>query len=328
MVIVISICVLLTVVCLVLAVFNRKSGSDVLASRLESFKNDPTGSTLQKKVEVLEESAFKEKRTYSDIRILSAFFGSLKGSEAVAVTLEQSGVPLRVGEYYMIRWVCAVLFFLAPFLFGITLFDLLVGVGAGVVGYWLPSQWLSGKRKKRMTRIVSQLVDLLGMVSNSLKSGYGLMQSFDFASKQLPDPLGQEIRRMLRESTLGMAAEQALAALGERLQSSDLDMVLTAINVQRAVGGNLAEILDKVAFTMRERERIRGEISTLTAQQKMTGIVIGGLPIFMFGIFMVLNPSYMSLLFNTMTGRLLMIGAASMEVMGYFSIKRIMAIEV
>jgi tight adherence protein B len=328
MVIVISICVLLTVVCLVLAVFNRKSGSDVLASRLESFKNDPTSSTLQKKVEVPEESAFKEKRTYSDIRILSAFFGRLKGSEAVAVTLEQSGVPLRVGEYYMIRWVCAAVFFLAPLVFGFTLFDFAVGLGTGVIGYWLPSQWLSGKRKKRMTRIVSQFVDLLGMVSNSLKSGYGLMQSFEFASKQLPDPLGQEIRRMLRESTLGMAAEQALAALGQRLQSSDLDMVLTAINVQRAVGGNLAEILDKVAFTMRERERIRGEISTLTAQQKMTGIVIGGLPIFMFGIFMLLNPSYMSLLFTTMTGRLLMVGSVVMEVMGYFSINRIMAIEV
>ena len=244
------------------------------------------------------------------------------------MTLEQSGVPLRVGEYYMIRWVCAVLFFLAPLVFGFTLFDLAAGLGTGVVGYWLPSQWLSGKRKKRMTRIVSQLVDLLGMVSNSLKSGYGLMQSFEFASKQLPDPLGLEIRRMLRESTLGMAAEQALAALGQRLQSSDLDMVLTAINVQRAVGGNLAEILDKVAFTMRERERIRGEISTLTAQQKMTGIVIGGLPIFMFGIFMLLNPSYMSLLFTTTTGRILMVGSVVMEVMGYFSIKRIMAIEV
>jgi tight adherence protein B len=202
------------------------------------------------------------------------------------------------------------------------------GVGTGVIGYWLPSKWLAGKRKKRMTRIVSQLVDLLGMVSNSLKSGYGLMQSFEFASKQLPDPLGLEIRRMLRESTLGMAAEQALAALGQRLQSSDMDMVLTAINVQRAVGGNLAEILDKVAFTMRERERIRREISTLTAQQKMTGIIIGGLPIFMFGIFMLLNPSYMSLLFTTMTGRFLMVGSAVMEIMGYFTINRIMAIEV
>jgi tight adherence protein B len=237
-------------------------------------------------------------------------------------------VPLRVGEYYMIRWVFAAVFFMAPLVFGLTLFDFGVGLGTGVIGYWLPSKWLAGKRKKRMTRIVSQLVDLLGMVSNSLKSGYGLMQSFEFASKQLPDPLGQEIRRMLRESTLGMAAEQALAALGQRLQSSDLDMVLTAINVQRAVGGNLAEILDKVAFTMRERERIRREISTLTAQQKMTGVIIGGLPIFMFGIFMLLNPSYMSLLFTTTAGRLIMVGSAAMEIMGYFTINRIMAIEV
>ncbi len=328
MVILISVCVLLTVVCLVLAVFTRKSGTDTLASRLESFKVDPTGSSKSAADIAEDESAFKEKRTYSDIRILSAFFGSLKGSEAVAITLEQSGVPLRVGEYYMIRWVCAVAFFLAPLLFGINLFDAGVGLGAGFVGYMLPAQWLSGKRKKRMERIVTQLVDLLGMVSNSLKSGYGLMQSFEFASKQIPDPLGMEIRRMLRESTLGMSAEQALAALGERLQSSDLDMVLTAINVQRAVGGNLAEILDKVAHTMRERERIRGEIATLTAQQKMTGIIIGGLPVFMFGIFMMLNPDYMSLLFTTTAGRLLIVGSVVMETMGYFSIKRIMAIEV
>jgi tight adherence protein B len=228
----------------------------------------------------------------------------------------------------MIRWVAAVLFFFAPLVFGINLCDLGIGVVMGVVGYWLPSQWLSNKRHKRIDRIVSQLVDLLGMVSNSLKSGYGLMQSFEFAAKQLPDPLGFEIRRMLRESTLGMSAEQALFALGKRMQSSDMDMVLTAINVQRAVGGNLAEILDKVAHTMRERERIKGEISTLTAQQKMTGIVIGLLPIFMFGIFMVLNPDYMSLLFDTTTGRLLLVSAVFLEVMGYFSIKRIMAIEV
>lgn len=326
MVIVISLLVLATVVCLALA-FGRKGNSSTLASRLETFKESGPGASQRKEPEP-EESAFKEKRSYSDIRMLSAFFGSMKGSDKVAAELEQSGVPLRVGEYYMIRWVAAFFFFLAPMAFGINLFDLGIGLVMGVVGYWLPSQWLGNKRRKRMDRIVSQLVDLLGMVSNSLKSGYGLMQSFEFASKQIPDPLGFEIRRMLRESTLGMSAEQALFALGQRLQSSDLDMVLTAINVQRAVGGNLAEILDKVAHTMRERERIKGEISTLTAQQKMTGIVIGLLPLFMFGIFMVLNPDYMSLLFETTTGRLLMVTAVFLEIMGYFSIKRIMAIEV
>lgn len=327
MVIVISLLVLATVVCLALAFGKRKGETDALASRLETFKESGAGAS-QRTAPEPEESAFKEKRSYSDIRVLSKFFGSLKGSDKVAALLEQSGVPLRVGEYYMIRWVAAFLFFLTPLVFGINLFDLGIGLAMGVVGYWLPSQWLNNKRNKRLDRIVSQLVDLLGMVSNSLKSGYGLMQSFEFASKQLPDPLGFEIKRMLRESTLGMSAEQALFALGQRLESSDLDMVLTAINVQRAVGGNLAEILDKVAHTMRERERIKGEISTLTAQQKMTGVVIGLLPIFMFGIFMVLNPAYMSLLFETTTGRLLMVSAVGLEVMGYFSIKRIMAIEV
>jgi tight adherence protein B len=165
------------------------------------------------------------------------------------------------------------------------------------------------------------------MVSNSLKSGYGLMQSFEFAGKQLPDPLGLEIRRMLREATLGLSAEQSLAALGRRLDSRDMDMVLTAINIQRSVGGNLAEILDKVAHTMRERERIRGEIATLTAQQKMTAIVVGGLPVFMFGLFMLVNPDYMSLLFTTMAGRLILVAGIVMEGMGFFAIKRIMAIE-
>ena len=328
MVIAIALLVFATIVCVALAVVNRKGNSDTLASRLETFKESGTGASQKKESAEPEEGAFKENRSYSDIRLLSKFFGSMKGSDKVAAMLEQSGVPLRVGEYYMIRWVAAFLFFLAPIVFGINLFDIGIGVVTGIVGYWLPSQWLGNKRRKRMDRIVSQLVDLLGMVSNSLKSGYGLMQSFEFASKQLPDPLGFEIRRMLRESTLGMSAEQALFALGARLQSGDMDMVLTAINVQRAVGGNLAEILDKVAHTMRERDRIKGEISTLTAQQKMTGIVIGLLPLFMFGIFMVLNPDYMSLLFNTTTGKLLLVSAVFLEIMGYFSIKRIMAIEV
>src|SRR3970040_2858485 len=105
------------------------------------------------------------------------------------------------------------------------------------------------------------------------------MQSFEFSAKQLDPPLATELKRMLRDANLGMSAEDALQAMGERIDSTDLDMVLTAINIQRAVGGNLSEILEKVAFTMRERERIRGEIRTLTAQQMMTGMIIGGRPL-------------------------------------------------
>jgi tight adherence protein B len=327
MVIIISFLVLTTVVLTMLALFGgTRQPKDVLAARLQAFKNDPTGASTAANSK--DESAFKERRSYSGIPLLSSFFANMKGSENAALFLEQAGIPLRVGEYYMIRWACAFVFFLAPFVFGFAVFNLGIAFVLGVVGYMIPRKWVNGRRKKRADHISAQLVDMLGMTSNSLKSGYGLMQSFEFAGRQLPDPLGQEIRRMLRESTLGMSAEQALAALGARLDSRDLDMVLTAINIQRSVGGNLAEILDKVAFTMRERERIRGEIVTLTSSQKMTGIVIGGLPIFMFVIFMVINPDYMSLLFTTTAGRGMMIAGVVMEVMGYFVIQRIMAIEI
>jgi tight adherence protein B len=154
------------------------------------------------------------------------------------------------------------------------------------------------------------------------------MQSFEFAGRQMEPPIALEIRRMLRDANLGMSAEDALVAMGERIDSRDLDMVLTAINIQRAVGGNLSEILDQVAATMRDRERIRGEITTLTSQQRMTGIVIGGLPVFMFVLFMVMNPTYMGLLFTEMAGRIMLIAAVLLEVAGYFVIKRIMAIEI
>jgi tight adherence protein B len=270
----------------------------------------------------------KEQRSYSGLPFLSAFIGQFKGSEAMAIHLERAGLPLRVGELYMIRWGLAAFLFIVPIAISQTIFYFFLAICLSVVGYMAPAMWVNGRKKKRIERINAQLVDLLGLVANSLKSGYGLMQSFEFASRQMQPPIALEIRRMLREANLGASAEDALNALGDRIDSADLDMVLTAINIQRTVGGNLAEILDKVGNTMRERERIRGEIATLTAQQKMTGIVIGGLPVFMFAIFMVMNPGYMSLLFTETIGKGILAVCIGLEFLGYFSMKRIMAIEI
>ncbi len=326
--IVIAAFVALTIITLVKAFSGAKGGeTKAMTQRLNAFKSDADPSFVSKQAPP-EESAFKQ-RSYSGVPIFSRLLTRMKGSEEVALQLERAGIPLRVGEYYMIRWVVAALLFVAPFLLGgFEMMIIVIGGGAGLLGYMIPAQWVNMKRKSRTGRINGQLVDLLGMVANSLKSGYGLMQSFEFASRQLPDPLGMEVRRMLREATLGMSGEQALNLLGQRIDSKDMDMVITAINIQRTVGGNLAEILETVANTMRERERIRGEILTLTSQQTMTGIVIGGLPIFMFAVFMVINPDYMSLLFTTTAGRGIMGAAVVLEVIGYFAIKKVIAIEV
>jgi len=314
--------VLGTVALFVLAMGKRESRSRFLESRLKAFRQDESPKADEEGADAL-----RPKQAYSGIPLYSSLLAKL-GGPGLALQLERAGVPLRVGEFYMIRLIAAAALFLAPLIFGFSLFNLFIALVLGVVGYMAPLKWLAGKRSKRIERINAQLVDMLGMVSNSIKSGYGLMQSMDFAAGQLPAPLGLELRRMLRDATLGMTSEAALGAMGERINSKDLDLVLIAINIQRAVGGNLAEILDKVAYTMRERERIRGDIATLTSQQKLTGIVVGGLPVFMFAVFSVMSPDYMSVFYHENIGRVILLVAAGLEVLGYFAMKRIMAIEI
>src|SRR3972149_3428501 len=311
-----------------LAVFSfvvgiRASRRSAMEERLESFKGERQAGPVPDA-----EGPVLRKRSYSGLPIFSVFLAQLRGREQAAVNLERAGGPLRVGEYYIIRYAMALVFLLIPFVFSRGVFAFIFAAGMTVLGYALPAMWVGSKRISRAKKMNGQLVEALGMVANSLKSGYGLMQSFEFAAKQLDAPLSTELKRMLRDANLGMSAEDALQALGERIGSADLDMVLTAINIQRAVGGNLSEILESVAHTMRERERIRGEIATLTSQQRMTGIIIGGLPVGMGALFMLINPDYMGLLFTTTAGRGMLLAAVVLEFLGAMSMKKLLAIEI
>jgi tight adherence protein B len=320
-----AVCIL-TAVSLVVFGLGRKdnAATAAMAERLESVQErQPEEEEGQQ-----EGQEFLRIRSYSDLPGLSAILSQFRGSEKAAVELERAGIPLRVGEYYMIRWGLALAFFVAPLLFNRSAFGLLFAVILAVVGYMLPARHVAGKKKARFKKINAQLVELLGLVSNSLKSGYALMQSFEFAADQMQPPLATELKRMLRETGLGRSAEDAILDMGSRINSPDLDMVIMAINIQRSVGGNLGEILNNVSFTMRERERIRGEIRTLTAQQRMTGIVIGGLPIFVGGLFMLINPDYMTLLFTETAGRAMLVIAVALEGAGVLVMKRVLAIEV
>ena len=319
--IIIALTVLLTVFSLVVGIRGRRHSP--MEERLDSFRSE-----RQTVEEQRQEGHVLRQRSYSGLPLLSALVGHLRGSEQAALNLERAGVPLRVGEYYIIRYVTALLFFVVPFIFSRGVLAFILGVGMAVLGYSLPAMWVSSKRSTLAKRLDAQMVEMLGMVANSLKSGYGLMQSFEFASNQIDPPLTTELRRMLRDANLGMSNEDALRAMGERIGSPDMDMVLTAINIQSAVGGNLAEILEGVAFTMRERERIRGEIATLTSQQRMTGIVIGGLPVGMGLLFLLINPAYMGLLFTTTAGQVMLVLAVVLEFLGAMSMKKILAIEV
>jgi tight adherence protein B len=133
---------------------------------------------------------------------------------------------------------------------------------------------------------------------------------------------------MLQETSLGVNAEVALRSLGERVSSPDMDMVITAITIQRTVGGNLASLLDGVSYTMRERERIRGDVKTLTSQQRMTGMIIGALPIFLGLLFFAINPDYMAVLFTETVGQVFIVVAVMLEILGIVTIRAILALDV
>jgi tight adherence protein B len=150
----------------------------------------------------------------------------------------------------------------------------------------------------------------------------------DLVSKELEHPIATDIRRMLQDINVGSSTEEALQGMADRSGSDDLDIVVTAMLIQQSTGGNLADILETVAHTMRERIRIRGEIKTLTTQQVMTGFIIGLLPVFIGLAISVLNPDYISLLFTRTVGNIMLAGGLLMEFIGVFIIKRILDIEV
>jgi tight adherence protein B len=220
------------------------------------------------------------------------------------------------------------LFFAIPYLFVPGVLGLLGGVGAGVAGFMAPRIWMSRRRKARDEKLAAQLPDALTMIANSLKAGFGLLQSLSTAAEQTEHPLSTELAQTVHETNVGSSVEEAFLSLSERGANYDLDLVVTAILVQRSAGGNLSEILETVTDTMRERVRIKGEINTLTAQQRLTGFVISLMPVGVGGMFMLVSPDYMTALFTETLGRMMLGAAVVMQTIGVLIIGRILDIEV
>lgn len=239
--------------------------------------------------------------------------------------LERAGLTLTPREYFIMRVVVGAV------LAAITLVASpipLIALAVAPVGYILPGFWLKFRVNSRRRKLEAQLVEMLPMIASGLRAGFGLQQAMESTAEQIPAPLNTELRRALRDIAMGASIESALSALNTRVGSPDFDIAITAILIQRSVGGNLAEILDNVAGTMRERERIRGEIRTLTAQQRLTGFVIAGIPVGLGAVMMMINPEFMGLLFTEPIGRAMLAGGMVMDLAGLLVIKKIVNIEV
>ena len=261
----------------------------------------------------------------SSIGALDRVLSRRNFAEELSLELARADVPLRVGEYLLIRWLSALLLFAVGW---VLTGNLLLGLVGALVGYFLPQVYVRRAEQKRLHAFNDQLVDAITLVSNSLKSGYSFLQGMEAVTRDMTPPVAQEFGLALQEMYVGARAEEALTNLTRRVRSDDLDLLATSMIIQRTVGGNLSEILDNIAVTIRERLRIKRDLRTLTAQERISGYVIGALPVFLIAIISVLNRSYIDMLFSTTAGNIMLGVAVALELIGFWMISRIIAIDI
>jgi len=252
-------------------------------------------------------------------------------AEAIRTNLARADVRLTVGEFLVIRFSTALAGFLLGFVAGRGLTQPILGLFVGllfaIAGWLIPHYYLLWRARRRLQQFVNQLGDTIGLMANSLRAGYSLLQTLDLVARESSPPIADEFRRVVREVGLGVPVQEALEHMLRRVPSDDLDLLVTAIAINHEVGGNLAQILDVIGETIRERVRIKGEIRVLTAQQSLSGYVISLLPVGMAVIIFLLNPGYLTSLF-TWPWICMPIGAVICMVLGFVIMRRIVAIEV
>jgi tight adherence protein B len=256
----------------------------------------------------------------------------------LARDIARADLKLKPSEFLGIWAACVVgvpllFIFLSLFLpaFRNPLF-LLIGA---FIGFLIPRFWLSRRKSGRLNAFNKQLPDTITLIANALRAGSSFLQAIELVVRESRPPVSTEFGRVIREVNLGLAFEVALENMVRRVRSDDLELMATAIAIQHTVGGNLAEILDSIAFTIRERVRIKGEIRTLTAQQRLSGYVVGFLPIALAGFLFIAAPGFMDPMFDDRVsilglpaGVIILAFGGFMMFIGFMLIRKIVDIEV
>lgn len=252
--------------------------------------------------------------------------------DRVARELARADLKFKVAEYYALIFMStAITAFLAWL---IQSHPASIAIGA-IVGFFIPRFYVKRQQRVRLNKFNDQLSDMLNLMVNGLRAGYSTMQALEAVSRELPAPISDEFHRMVQEMQIGIPMERALDNLLRRIPSEDLDFVITAINVQREVGGNLAEILDTISFTIRERVRIKGEIRVMTAQVRTSATVLSLIPVFLAAALWFVSPEYIGTFFDEsanlpqpLCGIISVVTIIGMIVAGYFVMMKIADIEV
>ena len=248
--------------------------------------------------------------------------------ERISRDLARADLKFKAGEYIALIVIAIILVGgIAYFLGGRNPISFLIGA---VIGYFIPGFYVRQQQARRLNKFNEQLGDMINLMVNGLRAGYSTMQAMEAVSKELPSPICDEFHRVIQEMQVGIPMEAALDNLLRRIPSEDLDFLVTAINVQREVGGNLAEIMDTISFTIRERVKIKGEIRVMTSQVRASGAVLSLVPVFLSLIIWFIDPSYIMSFMDDgpVCGAAIVASVVILIGLGYFIMMRIADIEV
>lgn len=206
--------------------------------------------------------------------------------------------------------------------------SILIMLGAGLAAAMLPFMHVWWKRKKRFEAFLESLPDALDLMSRALSAGHAFSEALHMVSAEMPEPISGEFRKAYEEQNLGLSLKLAMENLTQRIPLLDLRMCVTAVMIQRETGGNLAEILEKVSYTIRERFRIMGDLKTLTTSSRMSAWLLCGLPIFVTIVITIMNPDYMAILWKDTRGHYLIAAAMLLQVTGMLIVRKILDIKI
>jgi tight adherence protein B len=238
---------------------------------------------------------------------------------AIAKALERAGIDVRPAEYLVMVLFSA----LGAAIVGLLISGLLASLLAAGITVGVFAAVVSLKTSKRCKAFDEQLPDALSLIAGALRAGHSLPQAIDALAQEAESPTAEEFRRALFETQLGHTLPSALRAMAERVRSEDFTWVVQAIEIQGDVGGDLAAVLDNVTSTIRDRTRVRRQIDTLTAEGRLSAIILLALPVLMFLFMVVVNPSYLSELTASLAGIILLITGGTLMVVGAFWLRRI-----
>ena len=262
---------------------------------------------------------------YNCIEGLAKALGRLQQGRRIELLMQQADWPIRGTEFEAILLLWGGLVGLITFLVTLKGAMFFAGLLAGIL---LGMALLGLRIRRRRKKFTNQLGDMLTMVANALRAGFSFMQAFELIAREMDAPMGREVQLVVNEVNLGNTLESALDNMQRRVASPDFELVVTAVLIQRQVGGDLASILDTISETIAERVRMRREVMALTAQGRASGWVLAAIPVALFAILYMMSPSYLSPLIDTEIGRMFMIGALVLEVIGFFVIQRIVDIKI